>query len=263
MAGTRSSWLLSEPGSRDCRLPARTCRALLPCRSPLLRGPISVRVQKCRQRRGGRRGPGSFCRLCARHQYAEFEAAAPFTNVWAVPTDSEVSGQPARYCHNRTYDWGIDFTPMQSKMTGMAAGQQGLINISCVPFNKNAHVLIESTSFTVVTAEIIQYPDGTSRAHFIEHAESAAFNMIHGYTRTRTRTRTRTHGHAHMHSGMPRHSSLRRWSIRPRASMQSRARCPPVIVSHGITVPPGIPVPYGIIVPVRLGLHPKLTYRSC
>jgi hypothetical protein len=115
--------------------------------------------------------------LAALHQYAEFEPASPFVNVWPGAPPPVPQTAPA-YCSNSAYDWGTSFTPAEQALTGGFS----FSSVRCVPFDSGRHTVAGETSFTSITAERRAYANGTVEQVFTTAPEEATFNAIHAFS---------------------------------------------------------------------------------
>ena len=114
--------------------------------------------------------------ICTMHQYAEFEPVSAYGNIWDGDLSNLTSSR--QHCSNNSYDWGVDLTAEEKVLTG---GYRGF-NISCIPFDRSVHVIIDSDSFAAVTWETHEYSNGSVRYYFTDSPERAVMNMIHGFT---------------------------------------------------------------------------------
>ena len=171
----------------DCRL-----RAIeLVCRVGIL---CYVVLYQCAQNAFGRHRPSLqcslFCRLCARHQYAEFEPAAAFTNVWPQddfdPDKAQSRLSPPGYCNNPSYNWAMNFTEAQLNRTGAYRTS----NIGCVPFDAERHIVLESASFMVYTSSVpfaAEYPKVAFHYGTLGHLMAFAHASVWHWQRRSTR----------------------------------------------------------------------------
>jgi hypothetical protein len=112
--------------------------------------------------------------ICTMHQYATFEPVAAYGNLW----DGELAKiyDIDAHCNNPQYNFGTDFTAEELATSGGVQAH----NITCIPFSRQRHILVDSNSFTAVTLHT--YSNRTVQYFFTDSPHKAVMNMIHGFT---------------------------------------------------------------------------------
>ena len=114
--------------------------------------------------------------ICTMHKYAAFEPVAAYGNLW----DGEMANisDSNSHCNNYEYNFGADFTSEEQTISGGLVG----INMSCIPFSRERHIIVGSDSFVAVTWEIHTYANGSNQYFFTDSPHKAVMNLIHGFT---------------------------------------------------------------------------------